>query len=66
MKISWRRFFVALTAVVLGNIVYLLLTPVLPQNARHTAFHLDWGLVLDFWICVVIFNLLQLFGRLKR
>lgn len=58
MKFSWRRFFIALAAVLLGNAIYLLLLPVLPERARHDPFRMDWGLVLDFWICVVVFNLL--------
>lgn len=63
MKFSWQRFLIALAAVVLGNIIYFLLLRVLPQNARHTPFRLDWGLLLDFWICMVVFNLLLLFAR---
>jgi hypothetical protein len=58
MKFSWRRFLIALAAVVLGNVIYLRLLPLLPERARHNPFRLDWGLVLDFWICVVLFNLL--------
>lgn len=63
MKSSWRRFWIALAAVGLGNAIYLLLMPLLPLKARHTPFRLDWGLLFDFWICVVIFNLLLLFRR---
>jgi hypothetical protein len=65
MKFNWRRFFIALAAVVIGNAIYFALTPLLPQNARHTAFKLDWGLVLDFWICVVVFNLLLMIFKTK-
>jgi hypothetical protein len=65
MKFNWRRFFIALAAVVIGNAIYFALTPVLPQNARHAAFKLDWGLVLDFWICVVVFNLLLMIFKAK-
>jgi len=65
MKFNWRRFFIALAAVVLGNAIYLLLLPVLPEKAQHTPFALDWGLVLDFWICLVIFNVFLLFVRKK-
>ena len=59
-EFSWRRFFIALAAVLIGNAIYLLLLPVLPQKARHAPFRPDWGLVLDFWICLVVFNLLLL------
>lgn len=60
MKFPWRRFVIALAAVIIGNAIYLGLSPFLPANARHAAFHLDWGLILDFWICVVVYNLLLL------
>lgn len=63
---SWRRFFIALAAVVLGNGIYLLLLPLLPERAQHDPFRLDWGLILDFWICVVIYNLLLMFFKPKR
>jgi Zn-dependent protease len=63
MKFSWRRFLIALAAVVIGNAIYLLLMPFLPAKAKHAPFRPDWGLVLDFWICLVIFNLLLLFFR---
>jgi len=65
MKFSWRRFFLALTAVVLGNVIYLLLMPLLPEKGRHAAFRLDWGLLVDFWICLLVFNLLLVFIRTK-
>lgn len=66
MKFSWRRFFIALAAVVLGNAVYLLLMPYLPEKAQHDPFRLDWGLVLDFWICLVVFNLLLLMVKKRK
>lgn len=62
---SWRRFFIALAAVMIGNAIYLLLLPVLPQKARHDPFRADWGLLLDFWICLVVFNLLLLIFKSK-
>ena len=65
IKFSWRRFLIALAAVVIGNAIYLALTPLLPANARHDPFRLDWGLILDFWICVVVFNLLLLIFKPK-
>jgi hypothetical protein len=58
MKFSWRRFLIALAAVVAGNAIYLLLSPFLPEKGRHAASKLDWGLAVDFWICVVVYNLL--------
>ena len=53
-KPFWRRFWLALVAVIAGNLIYLAFQRFLPSNARHTAFRIDLGLVLDFWLCVVI------------
>ena len=50
-----RNFLDALFAVLAGNAVYYLLSPHLPEVVRHGLFKEDWGLVLDFAICTVIF-----------
>jgi len=52
---AMRNFFEALVAVLAGNAIYFLLMPHLPAVARHTWFKEDWGLVVDFLICTVIF-----------
>lgn len=57
----WRRFWLALAAVLLGNAIYFSLQRFLPAVGRHTAFRIDLGLVLDFWICVLVFVLLLSF-----
>ena len=49
----------ALLAVVLGNVVYFLLTPSLPPAARHRPFQLDLGIVVDFWFCLVAYGLIR-------
>lgn len=49
----------ALVAIVLGNVVYFLLLPSLPQAARHRPFQLDLGMVLDFWFCLVAYGLIR-------
>ncbi len=49
----------ALVAIVLGNVVYFLLMPSLPQAARHRPFHLDVGMLLDFWVCLVAYGLIR-------
>ncbi len=43
----------AFVAVVLGNIVYFILAPSLPSMARHRPLHLDLGMLLDFWFCLL-------------
>jgi hypothetical protein len=49
------NFLEALLAVLAGNAIYYLVTPRLPAVARHRLFQEDWGLLVDFAICTVIF-----------
>ena len=49
----------ALVAIVLGNVVYFLLVPSLPQVARHRPFQPDLGMVLDFFFCLVAYGLIR-------
>jgi hypothetical protein len=48
-----------LLAIILGNVVYFVLIPSLPPVARHRPFHLDLGMVLDFWFCLVAYGLIR-------
>jgi hypothetical protein len=48
----------ALCAVVLGNVAYFFLGPML-HLPRHRPFQFDWGLVIDFWFCVVAYGLIR-------
>ena len=49
----------SLLAVLLGNAAYYVLMPSLPLAARHRLFHVDLGLAVDFWFCVVAFGLIR-------
>ena len=49
----------ALLAIILGNVVYFVLVPSLPPVARHHPFHLDLGMILDFWFCLVAYGLIR-------
>jgi hypothetical protein len=63
----WGNFLQALIAVLVGNAIYYLLMPYLPVRARHVAFRQDWGVVVDFWFCLVAFGLVKMVaGRRKR
>jgi hypothetical protein len=54
-----------LIAIVAGNAIYfLLLIPRLPPAAVHRPRHLDLGLVLDFWVCLVSFGITEIVFRL--
>jgi len=55
-----KNFLDALLAVLAGNAIYYLLAPHLPVAIRHGRFVEDWGLVVDFIICTVIFFTVKL------
>jgi hypothetical protein len=52
---SLKNFLDALAAVLVGNAIYFLLMPHLPPGMRHSLFKEDFGLLLDFVICTIIF-----------
>ena len=54
-RTTMKNFLDALVAVLAGNVIYFVLMPHLPRVARHALFQEDWGLLLDFLICTVIF-----------
>lgn len=53
------NFLQALLAIILGNVVYFAFIPWLPPAARHRPLHLDLGMVLDFWFCLVAYGLIR-------
>ncbi len=60
------RLLKRLAAVVLGSLLYFfVLMPHLPPAARHQPFRLDWGLLVDAWVCLVLYGLLELATRRK-
>ncbi len=62
-----RNFTKSLVAVLAGNAAYvLLMAPRLPAAARHHAFDFDLGLLIDFWLCLVAYGLIELVLFLRR
>jgi len=47
-----RDFWRSLAAVVLGNAIYFGVERFLPPRAQHQLYQIDWGLAVDFWICL--------------
>jgi len=48
----------------IGNAIYfLLVSPHMPEAARHHRFAIDIGLVIDFWVCLVVYGLLLSIGK---
>ena len=53
----------SLVAVVVGNVFYLLASPLFPERWRHELFRPDLGLAIDFLFCVGVFALIRLLRR---
>jgi hypothetical protein len=53
------NFWRSLIAVLAGNLIYLLIEPHLPARGQHRLYQIDWGLAIDFWICVACYGLLR-------
>jgi hypothetical protein len=45
---------------------FFVLMPHLPPAARHEPFRLDWGLLVNAWVCLVLYGLLELIFRRKK
>jgi len=49
-----------LIAIILGNAIYFWLLPHLPPRLQHQPFQMDWGVALDFAICVACYQVIRL------
>ncbi|MGH9395250.1 MAG: hypothetical protein ACRD18_00150 [Terriglobia bacterium] len=58
MLLSSRRWIKYLAAVVIGNVLYLLLSPFLPPGARHQRL-VDWGTFVDLWFCLFVYGVIE-------
>ncbi len=62
-----RRLLKQLIAIVAGNLLYFfVLMPHLPLAGRHRPDRLDLGLLVDFWVCVVLYGIIELLDRKWR
>jgi hypothetical protein len=52
----WRY----LLAILIGNAIYFSVERYLPERARHHPYQIDWGLAVDFWICLACFGIIRL------
>jgi hypothetical protein len=62
---SLRRWVEYLIAILLGNAIYYFsLVPHLPEALQHQGFRMDWGVLVDFIVCVAMYGLIRLAERL--
>ena len=59
-----RRIVKQAIAVVVGNLLYFFaIMPHLPATGRHRPDRFDLGSVVDFWVCVVLYGVVELIDR---
>ena len=56
-------FWQSLVAVLAGNAIYFGVERFLPVRAQHQPYRIDWGLAIDFWVCLVCYGLVGLMRR---
>jgi hypothetical protein len=52
-------FWQSLLAVLAGNAIYFSMQRFLPARAQHHLYQIDWGLAVDFCICLVCYGLVR-------
>jgi ABC-type uncharacterized transport system permease subunit len=59
-----RRLLKQLVAVVVGSLLYyFVLMPYLPLAGRHQPFRIDLGLVVNLWVCLVLYGIVEWLDR---
>jgi hypothetical protein len=60
LGVTPRRWVEYLIAILLGNAIYYFsLVPHLPDSLRHQGFDMDWGVLVDFVVCVCVYGLIR-------
>ena len=54
------NFWRSLIAVLAGNGIYYSIERFLPPRAQHGINQIDWGLAVDFWICVACYGIVRM------
>jgi hypothetical protein len=60
LKLFNRTFWQSLIAVLVGNAIYYSVERYLPPRGQHQLYRIDWGLAVDFWICVICYVLVRM------
>lgn len=66
MKINLTTWLSYLIIIVIGNVLYFAAMPHLPPAARHERFKFDLGTLVDFWFCLFVFGVFELFRYLRK
>ena len=62
-----RRLAKQFVAVVAGNLIYFfVLMPHLRPLGRHIPYRIDLGLLVDLWVCLALYGLVEFLDRKRR
>jgi hypothetical protein len=62
-----RKLLKQFVAIVIGNVLYFfILMPHLPRAGRHQPFRIDLGLLVDAWVCLVLYGVIEWLDRKWR
>lgn len=57
---QWPEY---LLAILLGNVIFLGVSPFLPAALQHEVFRVDLGLAVDFLTCLGVYGAIRWFKR---
>lgn len=60
---EWLRTLIAILG---GNLLYFSLERYLPAGGRHQPFHFDVGMLVDLWVCILLYVLIGYLPRFRR
>jgi hypothetical protein len=66
MSLTLAKLLKYLIAILLGNGLYFALSPQLPIAAQHRSRTVDLGTIIDFWLCLMVYGLLELGASFHR
>jgi len=66
MKPSTAKWLKYLVAISVGNALYFAINPYLPEPARHHPFKFDLGTLVDFWVCLTVYGLIELVTFIRK
>ena len=62
-----RRLLKQFVAVVAGNLIYFfVMMPHLPPLGRHVPYRIDLGLLVDLWVCLALYGIVEFVDRKRR
>lgn len=59
LKIDWWNLGRCLLAILVGNTLYYAVWRYLPAVIQHRLYQIDWGLGVDFLVCVGCYGILR-------